>query len=48
MYAREKRKHNFGLRPKVGGASEIKMKVFLLSFCISLGLHYLCKKMGRI
>ena len=29
---------------KTGGTSAIKMKVYCLSFCIALGLHYLCKR----
>ena len=35
----------FGLSVnKISGISTIKMKVFSLSFCIALGLHYLCSK----
>ena len=29
---------------KISGTSAIKMKVFSLSFCIALGLHYLCRQ----
>ena len=29
---------------KISGTSTIKMKVFSLSVCIALGLHYLCSK----
>lgn len=29
---------------KISGTSAIKMKVSGLSFCIALGLHYLCKR----
>lgn len=29
---------------KISGTSAIKMKVYCLSFCIALGLHYLCKR----
>ena len=29
---------------KISRTSAIKMKVFAFSFCIALGLHYLCSK----